>query len=477
MDMGIKCREEARGKSGQAKECSMNPREDIEAIFRAAVRGADPLPMIGGAVRLEHGPGGERIVVRADRGEEGFDLLPGGRVFVAGMGKAAARMALGLELSLGECISGGLVAVKEGHGEKLQRIRCLEAGHPVPDSRSVTAAEKFLNFGNTLGTVLTPRDFVIVLVSGGGSALLCAPADGLSLGDKMETTKLLLASGAAISEINCVRKHLSRVKGGRLAAALSPARVLALALSDVVGDDLDVIASGPTVPDPTSFRDACSIIAKYGLEGRLAGAVAGHLRRGMGGGVPETPKPGDAVFSNVKTLVVGNNMSALAAAESEAVRLGYNCLALSSRVTGEARDTALLYLGVGKDIHLSGIPVKRPACVLAGGETTVTLRGGGRGGRNQEMALAFLSALGHSPKDGGGLVFLSAGTDGTDGPTDAAGAVADLELYNRARGAGLDPDAALADNDSYTFFSEAGGLVRTGPTNTNVCDVQVLLVP
>ncbi len=454
----------------------MNPREDIEAIFRAAISRVDPLPMIEHAVGVEHRQYGKMLVVHTGIKEECFDLFPYGRIFAVGMGKASARMAAGLERSLGKQLSGGIVAVKEGHSEKLEHVRIIEAGHPVPDFRSLKAAEMFLDLGNTLGTTLTPHDLVIVLVSGGGSAILCAPAEGLSLEDKAETTSLLLASGATINEINCVRKHISRVKGGRLAAAFSPARVLALVLSDVVGDDLDVIASGPTVPDPTSFNDAYDIIMKYRLEKKLAVSVVDHLKRGICGQVPDTPKPGDVVFSRTKTLLMGNNRLALIAAESETLRRGYSCLILSSRITGEAREAALIYLGIGKDIFSAGMPLKRPACVIAGGETTVTLRGKGKGGRNQEMALAFLSALGHSPKDGENLLFLSAGTDGSDGPTDAAGAIVDLELYKRACDAGLNPDAALADNDSYTFFSTAGGHIKTGPTNTNVCDVQVLLV-
>lgn len=454
----------------------MNPRADAEAIFRAAVARVDPAPMIERALSLEDGPQGPVLVVRTEVEEARYELRNYDRIFATGMGKASARMARGLESRLGDRLKGGLVAVKEGHIEVLSRIQLLECGHPVPDARSGAAAAAILALGPSLGTKLTERDLVIVLVSGGGSAILCAPAQGLSLADKAATTGLLLSSGATINEVNCVRKHLSAVKGGRLAAALAPASLVALVLSDVVGDDLDAIASGPTVPDPTTFSDALEILGRYGIKERLPPSVQAHLAAGASGAIAETPKPGDPVFSRVRTLLVGSNILALGAAEAEARKRGYNSLVLSSRLSGEAREIALVFLGIGKDMANRGLPLKLPACLIAGGETTVTLRGKGRGGRNQEMALALMAALGRAPKDGEDLVFLSAGTDGNDGPTDAAGAIVDLELYRTAKAKGLDPAAYLADNDSYSFFSAAGGLIKTGPTNTNVCDVQVLLV-
>jgi len=463
----------------------MNAKDDAEAIFRTAVARVDPAPMIEGAVRIETEAGigasrrGGSLVVSSGMDETRYDLASIDRIFAVGMGKATARMAAGLERALGPHLTGGMVAVKEGHVEQLGRIRLVESSHPVPDARSVSAASAMLDLGTTLGTTLTERDLVIVLVSGGGSSILCAPVSGLSLEDKIGTTRLLLASGATINEVNCVRKHLSAVKGGRLAMALAPASVLTLILSDVIGDDLDAIASGPTVPDPTSFQDTLEIVRRYGIEAQLPVPVADYLRAGASGGATasaETPKPGDPLFSRTKTVLVGTNRLALAAAEAEARRLGYRSLVLSSRIAGESREIALAYLGIGKDIAASDFPVVKPACVIAGGETTVTLRGSGKGGRNQEMALAFLAALGRSPRDGAGLTFLSAGTDGNDGPTDAAGAVVDLALYRSAIAAGLDPEVALANNDSYTFFKQSGGLVITGPTNTNVCDVQIMIV-
>ncbi len=456
----------------------MNPRSDAEAIFKTAVARVNPAPMVEQALRIDEAA--HTLVVSTGGPDElRYDLRHYDRIFATGMGKASARMAVGLVQALGNRLSGGLVAVKTGHTEPLSRIRLVESSHPVPDDRSVSAATAILNLGASLGTTLTDRDLVIVLVSGGGSALLCAPAPGLSLEDKIMTTKLLLSCGATINEMNCVRKHLSAVKGGRLAAALAPATVLTLILSDVIGDDLDAIASGPTVPDPTTFADALEIVRRYGIENKLPLPVAEYLRAGAKGGAStpvETPKPGDAVFSRTRTVLVGTNRLALAAAETEAKRRGYHTLVLSSRLTGEAREVAQVFLGIGKDIAASGFPLERPACLIAGGETTVTLRGTGRGGRNQEMALAFLDSLGRTPKDGDALTFLSAGTDGNDGPTDAAGAVVDLALHRTALVQGLDSAAALVANDSYTFLESAGGLVKTGPTNTNVCDVQVLLV-
>lgn len=450
--------------------------QDALAIFRAAVARVDPLPMMGSTLSIEMNGSERRLVAHSGFEEAAFELPAAGRIFAIGMGKASARMALGLEGVLGSDLAGGVIAVKHGHGEVLSRLHLVEAGHPVPDSGSLRAAGMMLDLGQSLDTTLDARDLVIVLVSGGGSAILCAPALGLTLEDKIQATDLLLKSGASIGEVNCVRKHLSAVKGGQLARALHPARVLTLVLSDVIGDDLDAIASGPTVPDPTTFAEAQAIVRRYGLMERLPQAARRRLIEGGAGIIAETPKPGESAFADNRTVLVGNNRIALAAAEAEAKLRGYECLVLTSRLEGEARELARLFLGMGKDISKSGFPLRRPACVIAGGETTVTVRGKGRGGRNQEMALAFLDALFRSPKDGDGLTFLSAGTDGNDGPTDAAGACVDRTTLDRVRFLGLDPASALADNDSYRFFEAAGALLKAGPTNTNVCDVQVLIV-
>jgi len=448
----------------------------IESIFRSGLDRVDPAAMVRSCLRVEGGERGETLVLRTELEEASYALSGYDRILVTGMGKAGARMALGVEEVLGARIAGGVVAVKAGHIEALGRIRLAEASHPVPDESSTRAAAQVLE----LARGIDERCLVIVLISGGGSSILCAPAPGISLEDKAETTRLLLASGATIQEVNCVRKHLSAVKGGRLAAAFAPATILALVLSDVIGDDLDAIASGPTVPDPTTWKDAWSVIERYRLSGRLPTRVEGLLRGGAEkrpGAAPDTPKPGDAAFARSRTILLGTNRLALMAAETRARELGYRTLLLTSRLTGEAREAAHLFLGIGKDIAASGFPLARPACVIAGGETTVTLRGKGKGGRNQEMALSFLAALRKAPKDGEGLMFLAASTDGSDGPTDAAGAFAHAAMLDLAAAKGLEAEDYLARNDSYAFFDRIGGLLRTGPTNTNVCDIQVLLVP
>ncbi len=447
---------------------------DAESIFRAAVERVDPAPMMGRVLRLE----GDVLTVATEQVAARYDLTAYRRVLVTGMGKATARMALGLEAVLGDRIGGGLVAVKGGHVERLQRIRLVEAGHPVPDASSVRAADQLL----ALARELDEQTLVITLISGGGSALLCAPARGedgtplLTLDEKQEVTRTLLACGATIHEVNCVRKHLSRIKGGRLARAYRPAASLNLMLSDVVGDDLDVIASGPTVPDRTTFRDALEVLGRHEVTGRIPAAALRALEAGAAGRIPETPKPGDAAFERTRNVLVGTNHQALLAAQARALELGYRTMVLTSRLTGEAREVALALLGIAEDMATGGFPVAPPACIIAGGETTVTLRGPGKGGRNQELALAFLAALERrsaAPRD---LALLAASTDGNDGPTDAAGAFASREIAERARALGVSAAAHLAASDSYHFHDRVGSLLRTGPTNTNVSDVALLLV-
>lgn len=443
--------------------------QDADTIFRAALKRVDPLAMIDRCVSIEAG----ELVIRTEHDEAGIPLGNYDRIVVAGMGKASARMALGVERALGERITGGLIAVKDGFVEPLSRISVVEAGHPLPDLRSMRAATDLL----AMGRGMDERTLALLLISGGGSALVCAPVEGVSLQDKIAITGLLLSCGATIQEVNCVRKHLSAVKGGRLAAAFAPATVVSLIVSDVIGDDLDAIASGPTVADPTTFADALKIIGRYELEKRIPAEVLDFLRLGACGKRPETPKPGDPVFNRSRSILLGTNRQALKAGAERARELGYSTLVLTSRLTGEARQAALTILGIGRDIASSGFPLARPACIILGGETTVTVRGTGKGGRNQEMALAFLAALERSPKDGEGLLFFSASTDGSDGPTEAAGALAYSGLLSRALKAGLHPEAFLSNNDSHTFFNSCGGLILTGPTNTNVCDIQILLVP
>lgn len=446
---------------------------DAHSIFQAGLERVDPLKMMERVLSLT----GHTLRVATESQSFSYDLTRYRRILVLGAGKASARMALGLERLLGERISGGVVAVKEGHLEQLTRVRLVEASHPVPDARSAAAAEAVLDLARQAGA----DDLVIVLISGGGSAILAAPwcegGRGLTLGDKQEVTKALLGCGATIQEINCVRKKLSRIKGGRLAQALGQAELLSLILSDVIGDDLDAIASGLTVPDGTSCADASAIVERYGLAGKLPPEAEAILRDGANGLIKDTPKVDDPAFDNSRTVLIGTNQQALLAARDRARELGYNTLLLTSHLTGEAREMAYLFLGLAKDITAHGLPVKRPACVIAGGETTVTLRGDGKGGRNQEMALAYLAAYDRSPKDAGDAVFLAASTDGSDGPTDATGAFASPAILEQGRRLGLEPSAFLARNDAYHYFDALGRLLKTGPTNTNVCDIKVLLVP
>jgi hydroxypyruvate reductase len=405
-------------------------------------------------------------VLRAGRRRYRLDSFD--RVFVIGAGKAGASMARAVESLLGGRITGGLVSVKYGHTGPLRRVELIECGHPVPDEAGVRGAERIAAMARQAG----PRDLVICLISGGASALLPAPAPPVTLAEKQETTRLLLACGATIHEINAVRKHLSELKGGQLARLAAPATVLALLLSDVIGDDLDVIGSGPTAPDSSTFASARAVLEKYGLLERVPKSVVERIERGMRGELEETPKPGDALFRRVQNLIVGSNRLAADEAAREARKLGYRTAVLSTFIEGETRDVALVHAAVAKEILASGRPLRPPACVISGGETTVTLRGSGLGGRNQEFVLAAAIALSGYDR----VVVLSGGTDGTDGPTDAAGAVADGRTVARARRLGLEAARFLAENDSYHFFEPLGDLLKTGPTKTNVMDIRLLLV-
>jgi len=432
---------------------------DAEAIFRAAVDAVRPAALLSRLLRVK----GDRLYV----GESPHRLSPG-RVLVAGGGKASAAMAAAIEDLLGARIAQGVVAVKDGHGVPTTRVRVVEAGHPIPDARSVAAAEEMIAIAHGLGR----DDLLIVLLSGGGSALLTLPVEGVSLGDKRRVTDHLLRAGAAINELNAVRKHLSCVKGGRLAQAAAPGRVLSLLLSDVVGDRIDVIASGPTAADPTTFADALAVLDRLDPGGELPASVRAHLRAGTEGRHPETPKPGAPGLGHVENVIVGHNFDALLGAKKEAERLGYRVHVLSPDIEGEAREVACDHARIAREIREKGTPVVPPACVLSGGETTVTVRGKGKGGRNTESALAFAQGV-EGLED---VVGLFAGTDGTDGPTDAAGAWADGGTVARARAKGFEPQRFLEENDSTMFFREVGGLMVIGPTRTNVMDVRIVLV-
>ena len=426
----------------------------------AGLKAVDPEEAVRRHVTLE----GDRLQV----GERSYDLRCFQRIIVTGAGKGTAPMARALEDILGERLTAGWIIVKYGHGLPLKKIRVLEAGHPVPDENGLEATRLILAEMEQC----TAGDLVLCAFSGGGSALTPAPRPPISLLEKQQATQLLLDSGAGIDELNALRKHLSLIKGGQLAQIAHPATVAALFLSDVVGDSLDVIASSPTVPDPSTFARCLAIIERYRLTDKLPAAVVTLLRDGAGGRLTETPKAGDKVFRKVQNLVVGSNRTALLAAAREARRLGYHTLILSSFMEGEAREIARALTAIGKEIVMSDNPVPAPACILAGGETTVRIGGRGQGGRNQELALAAALAL----EGWSHLALLSAGTDGTDGPTDAAGALVDGETCRKARQMGLTPEDYLADNDSYNFFDRLGQLFKTGPTRTNVMDLMCLLV-
>lgn len=415
------------------------------SIFRAALQAADPYEAVLRHVSTKN----ETLIA----GRHRYPLNRFENIFVVGAGKASARMAQAVERLLGKRISRGLINVKYGHTAPLRRIELNECGHPVPDENGLAGARGIREIASQAG----PRDLVIAIISGGASALLPYPLPPITLETKQRITGDLLRCGANIHELNAVRKHISAIKGGRLAAAAAPARVLALILSDVIGDDLDVIGSGPTVPDRSTTVDAAAIMERYGL--RAPAFI-------------ETPKPSDAAFDGVQNLIVGSNALAVAAAESKAKTLGYRTMVLSTFIEGETREVARVHAAIAKEVLANGRPVRQPACIISGGETTVTVRGTGLGGRNQEFALA--AALDIAGLDG--VTIFSGGTDGTDGPTDAAGAIADGSTVARARKLGLNARDYLMNNDSYHFFEELKDLVKTGPTGTNVADVRLILV-
>ncbi len=435
-------------------------RKAAERIFDAAVRAVDPAEAIRRHMRRE----GSRLSI----GPDSVDLDKVRQVVVVGLGKAGASMAGATEEILGDRISRGLVVTKYGHVQPTKTIRLHEAGHPVPDDAGIAGAQAILDHVKGL----TADDLVLVLISGGGSALTPAPVGGITLAEKQALTKSLLACGADIREMNTLRKHISRIKGGQLARAAAPARVFTLILSDIVGDPLDAIASGPTVPDPRTYADALGILDKYRIRGEIPASIRTYLEAGAAGQQAETPKPDDPLFGRVKSVMVASNIQALEAAEGEARRLGLTPLILSSFIEGETREVARMHAALAMEVRASRRPIAAPACIITGGETTVTLKGKGKGGRNQEFALAAgLDIAGMRD-----VVIFSAGTDGTDGPTDAAGAVVDGSTVERAKSLGLNPRAALDGNDAYPFFEKLGDLVITGPTRTNVMDVRLVLI-
>ncbi|HQY90118.1 glycerate kinase [Caldilinea sp.] len=424
-------------------------------IMQAALDAVDPYRAVREQMRVEAGT----LWV----GDRSYRLARFRRILVVGAGKAGAPMARAVEDVLGDALAGGLVIVKSGHAAPTVRIELVEASHPIPDQVGVAAGQRMLAQVEAAGA----DDLVLTLLSGGGSALLEAPA-GITLAELQAMTDALLACGATINEINCLRKHVSRVKGGQLARAASPATLVTLVLSDVVGSPLDVIASGPTVPDSTTWADAWAVVERYKLQERLPVAVLARLTAGRQGQLPDTPKPGDPLFVGAHTCVVGDNRVAALAACRRAEALGYRTLLLTSFVEGEAAEVAKVAVAVAREVRASGHPLAAPACLVLGGETTVTLGDApGRGGRNQELALAASRLL-----DGmAGVTVASLATDGSDGPTDSAGGLVDGETIMRGRAGGLDADAALRRHDAYPSLRATGDLLLTGPTQTNVNDL------
>lgn len=443
----------------------MNPvlttmRNEALNIFKASLRAVDPVAAV------------KRFLVR--NGDElslpgkSFQLSAFKGVYLIGFGKAAAAMARGVEEVLGDVLKAGIINVKYGHLDKVSsKIKINEAGHPVPDEAGIRGAKEIVEFIKDRDE----KDLVICVISGGGSAIFPLPHDGITLTEKQETTKQLLACGADIKEINAIRKHISKVKGGQLSRLVQPATLVTLILSDVIGDPLDSIASGPAAPDQTTFADCLAIIEKYQLSGKIPAAIEQRIQRGVQQQIPDTPKVDDPAFTRTHNVIVGSNWEAVVAATDAAQRLGYRTLILSTHVEGETRDVAKVHAAIAKEIRKTGNPIPPPACVISGGETTVTIQGDGLGGRNQEFVLA--AALDLQGIEN--VVILSAGTDGTDGPTDAAGAIADGETIWRANELNLKSFNYLQNNDAYHYFEKLGDLVKTGPTNTNVMDIRIML--
>jgi len=438
----------------KARELAMN-------ALNAALEAVDPKVIIQSQVKVN----GDTLKI----GNLSFNLQEFENILVVGGGKASGSMAEALEELLGDRIKDGTINVPYSYpAHQTKKVKLHHAGHPIPDTSGVKGASHMLD----LVSQSKENDLVICLLSGGGSSLMPQPRNGISLQDKRKVTDALLKSGATINEVNAVRKHISSLKGGWLAKRAYPATVVNLILSDVVGDPLDSIASGPTVPDTTTFRDAIEILKRYRLWSKVPTSVTKVLLNGERGVILETPKAGDKAFTKVHNIVVGNNLTASITAYNSFRRAGLNALLLSSCLEGQAKDVGTMLASTAKEIVASGNPVPKPAGIVVGGETTVTVVGKGKGGRNQEIALGAALKIGSLD----GVAIASASTDGVDGPTDAAGAIIDGKTLLRCHKLGLDPRKFLAENDSYFFFSRLGDLIFTGPTGTNVCDVSVVVV-
>jgi glycerate 2-kinase len=436
---------------------------DLKTIYEAAILSVNPYE----AVKKHLIRDDSTLTLLAETDALHFHLDEYDSLYIVGAGKATSPMAQAVEDICGHYITEGAISVKYGYTADLKKIEVLEAAHPIPDKAGRENAEKIVN----LLEQATEKDLVICLISGGGSALLPLPPEGITLEQKGETTNLLLKSGASIHEINSVRKHLSQVKGGHLAKKAFPATVINLMISDVVGDNMDVIASGPFVADNSTFQDAVDTLKKYKIYDRVPEEVRNHLDHGTEGRGDETPEKDSPIFKNVANLIVSSNIIACKSAAAAAQNHGYNTLILSSLIEGDTAASAHFHSAIAREILLSGNPIKKPACIISGGETTVEVTGEGLGGRNMEFAMQSIKEIENLP-----VLAASIGTDGTDGPTDAAGAYADGDTMKKSLQLNLDLKEYMKNNDSYHFFDKVGNLIKTGPTNTNVMDIRIVLI-
>lgn len=434
-------------------------RQDAREIFNAALKAADAAKAVSRHLRVD----GQSIDIDGRL----YSLTNYRKIFVVGAGKGSAQMCKALAELIGDWLYGGIIITKYGYAVPVKKIAIIEAGHPIPDENGLRATKRVLS----LLRQTTSEDLVINLISGGGSALLCSPADGVPFHEKQEISRLLLRCGAPIGEINAIRKHISKVKGGHLARLAYPSTLISLILSDVVGDSISDIASGPTAPDPSTFSDCQTMLDRYKLRTEKSGSIGRLIDKGSAGEIEETPKPGDPIFNNVVNVVIGSNRLAVIAAKEQAEALGYHVKVIDDLAEGEATELAVAHAAVIKEIYHSG-RFRRSTCVISGGESTVTVRGDGLGGRNQEFAVATALEL-----DGlDGVVALIGGTDGTDGPTEAAGGIVDGGTVRRGKIKGLDPRDYLNRNDSYHYLQATDDLLVTGPTFTNVMDLRVFII-
>ena len=440
-------------------------RADAKKLFLAGIDAADAGRITTRRVSLDN----ELLTVRDFLGhEESHDLEKYQRIFIAGFGKTACPMVQSLTDILQHRIDSGIVITAHGSGMVFEQVEVVEAGHPIPDGNGLHGAKRMVN----MLTETNEEDLVIVLISGGGSALCTMPAPGITLNDIQTLTRVMLESGADIREVNMVRKHLSQVKGGQLARFAYPSTMVSLIISDVIGDRLDTIASGPTAPDPSTFAEAYDVLKKYDLLQHTATAIRNRIEAGCRGQIPETPKYGDRIFAKVRNIVIANNLTALRAITRNARAIGYTPLVLSSRMDGDTRYSAGNFAAMLREFIIPPRGLAMSTCIVSGGEMTARVSGPGKGGRNQDFCLALVPLINNLKR----VAVLSAGTDGIDGLTDAAGAIVDYRTHERAKKMGLDVSMALADYDSNSFLKQTDNLVVTGRTRTNVMDIQIVLM-